>query len=198
MSFDWYKRNSGWWLDIELDLTLEQAGALNILGDMMHKLNAALVDDDTRIAKHLGIHVLKWRAIKKRLLEIGALQETTEGRIDIAPLFEARSDRDRVEVARRLAQEKSVQSRKINDLKIAEERRGEKRRVEERSTNSDPDGSPCSSHPDFPPPCQDEMPKGSPGKTEVQLYRERRARDAETKKWMDDYYANLLKGETAK
>ena len=127
MTFDWYRRDAAAWIEVEQRLTLEQAGALNLLADIMHKLGSPLVDADRRIAGILGIDTRKWQAIKRRLIEVGALILEGE-RIDIPALIDARSERDRVEVQRRSAQEKSVEARKNNNLKIAEKRRVDKRR----------------------------------------------------------------------
>jgi uncharacterized protein YdaU (DUF1376 family) len=74
MSDDWYKRYTGAWLEVERLLSLDQIGALTVLTDTMHKLNAPLADDDRRIAGLLGIHTKRWQPIKARLIEVGALE----------------------------------------------------------------------------------------------------------------------------
>jgi hypothetical protein len=127
MSFDWYHRDSGAWLEIESQLTLEQAGALNVLTDTIHKLNAPLVDDNRRIAGVLGCHTNKWRAIKRRLIEIGAIKIDGE-RLDIPAIVGERKHRDSIETRARLAGEKSAEMRKTKGLVSTEERRGEERR----------------------------------------------------------------------
>jgi Protein of unknown function (DUF1376) len=71
---DWYKRDTGEWLKIQSALSLEQVGALTVLTDTMHKLNAPLVDDDRRVAGLLGIDTRKWQAIRRRLLEVQPLK----------------------------------------------------------------------------------------------------------------------------
>ena len=96
MSFDWFKRDTGAWLTIEQQLSLEQAGALNVLADVIHKLNAPLADDDRRVAGLLGCHVNKWRPIKQRLIEVGAVKIDGE-RLDIPAMTEARQDQHTTE-----------------------------------------------------------------------------------------------------
>jgi len=132
MSFDWYHRDSGAWLKIESQLTLEQAGALNVLADTIHKLNAPLVDDNRRIAGVLGCHTNKWRAIKRRLIEIGAIKIDGE-RLDIPAIVGERKHRDSIETRARLAGEKSAEMRKTKGLVSTEERRGEKEKEKGKS-----------------------------------------------------------------
>lgn len=73
MSDDWYKRDTGAWLQVEQHLNLAEIGALTLLADETHKRSSWFVDDDKRVAGHLGISQRKWQPIKKRLIDIGAI-----------------------------------------------------------------------------------------------------------------------------
>jgi hypothetical protein len=129
MTFDWYKRDSGAWLQIEQQLTLEQVGALNTLADFMHKLSQPLVDDG-RICGLLHITPNKWTPMRAKLIEVGAL--VSDGAVlDCPLLIQARNDRATIGATRRQAGSKggarSALSRKNNGLveANAKARRGE-------------------------------------------------------------------------
>jgi hypothetical protein len=139
MSDDWFKCHTSYRLLIAQELTLEQRGAWHDLTNLIHRYGQPLVDDDRRIAGLLSCDVRKWRPIRARLIEAGALI-AEGGRIDDPMLIEQRSDRHRTGIARTSAGHRggiaSAKSRKLNGLGEAKPKqiREEEIRRDERST----------------------------------------------------------------
>jgi hypothetical protein len=100
MSFDWWPRNSGKWIDLGKKLTVDERCALNDLADQTHKLDAAPVDDDARVAGMIGRSVRAWRKIKVVLIDNRAIK-ITKGRIYIPLLMEAMARKKAVSDANR-------------------------------------------------------------------------------------------------
>lgn len=73
MSFDWYKHNPADYLHDVAIMTLEQKGAYSVIINQIMLYDRPLADDDRHLARLIGCHVLKWRAIKQHLVAMDKL-----------------------------------------------------------------------------------------------------------------------------
>lgn len=77
----WHKRFHGDALNGYMGLTLEERGAYTTLLDLMYERGEALVDNERFIAGWLQVSVRKYHSIRARLIEIGKILVTEDGRL---------------------------------------------------------------------------------------------------------------------
>jgi hypothetical protein len=115
MSFDWWPRNSGKWIDLGRKLTRSQRCALNDIADLSHKLDADLPDND-QVAGMIGIDdVGEWRGIRGALLKVRAIKSIGR-RIRIPLLMEAKANQKSVSEARSKAGRASGRARSASHM----------------------------------------------------------------------------------
>lgn len=81
MTRPWYKRNPKDALNGMMKLTLEEKGAYNVVLDMLHLDGGPIEDDERCISRFCGCSIRKWRTVRDRLIALGKIVRTAEGRI---------------------------------------------------------------------------------------------------------------------
>lgn len=69
----WYKRFPDAALNGMSVLTLEECGAYNLILDLIYSRDGELRDDDAELARILRCDIRKWRAIRRRLIDLEKL-----------------------------------------------------------------------------------------------------------------------------
>jgi hypothetical protein len=74
MKRPWYKRYPDHFLAGTMHMTFEQKAAYSIIIDLIHASDGWLKDDDTRIARVMGVRIDYWKRLKKELESLGKLR----------------------------------------------------------------------------------------------------------------------------
>lgn len=77
----WYKRYPADFLSGTTQLTLEEKGAYSVALDLMYERGGPIPDDQRWIANVCGCGMRRWRQIRARLLTLGKLNLTDDGRL---------------------------------------------------------------------------------------------------------------------
>lgn len=92
----WYRRYPGDFIGGTLQLTLEEKGAYSIALDLMYQRGGPIPDDPQWIARVCGCPVQRWKKIRARLIEVGKLNLTDDGRLaNGRATYEMQRDRNR-------------------------------------------------------------------------------------------------------
>lgn len=77
----WYKRYGADFISGTLSMSLEEKGAYSIVLDLLYDRGEPIPDDPRYIARVCGCSTRKWNTIRERLLEMGKIYLTADGRI---------------------------------------------------------------------------------------------------------------------
>jgi uncharacterized protein YdaU (DUF1376 family) len=103
MTAPWYAHYPKDFIEGVADMTIEEIGAYAMVLNLIYLYDRPIRDSDRFISGMINCHILKWRAIRRRLIAKGKLIEIEGGYLDNRRAVAERSTRDSLGVKRRSA-----------------------------------------------------------------------------------------------